>query len=81
MNIIKLFVKHKASLHNQDEDGQTALHRCVVRGHMDVAKYLMELDPHLKEVEDNRNKTAFEYLTANANDDFKVLLKPSQISP
>ena len=76
LNIVKLLIDSKANVELQDEDGQTALHRSAAGGHLDVSKLLLEKQPNLKEVADVKDKIPFEYLAKNANDDFKILLKP-----
>jgi len=81
MKIVELLIKHQAQLDLQDEDGQTALHRAAIRGHLDVCKYLLQKEPKLKEIPDNKDKIPFEYIPKNANDDFKLLLKPSLEKP
>ncbi|XP_036329316.1 ankyrin repeat domain-containing protein 39-like [Rhagoletis pomonella] len=76
LNVVKLLVGAKAKLQLQDEYGQTALHRAAIRGHLEVCKFLLEMDPKLKEIKDKKDKIAYEYIMENANDDFKILLKP-----
>lgn len=76
LNVVKLLIDSKANIELKDEDGQTALHRSAARGHLEVSKLLVEKQPNLKEVADNKDKIPFEYLAKNANDDFKILLKP-----
>ncbi|EDX11326.1 GD12144 [Drosophila simulans] len=76
LEIVKLLVEHKANLLLQDECGQTALHRAVMRGHLEVCRILLAKEPTLKLVKDKKDKIAFEYIMENANDDFKLLLKP-----
>ncbi|XP_065355561.1 ankyrin repeat domain-containing protein 39 [Calliphora vicina] len=76
LNVVKLLIDLKANIELKDEDGQTVLHRSAARGHLDVSKLLIENQPNLKEVQDNKDKIPFEYLAKNANDDFKILLKP-----
>jgi len=76
LEIVKLLVEHKANLLLQDESGQTALHRAVMRGHLEVCRILLAKEPTLKLVKDKKDKIAFEYIMENANDDFKLLLKP-----
>ncbi|KAH8413406.1 hypothetical protein KR009_010891 [Drosophila setifemur] len=76
LDIVKLLAEHRANLLLQDECGQSALHRAATRGHLEVCRFLLEKQPKLKLVEDKKNKIAFEYIMENANDDFKLLLKP-----
>lgn len=76
LNVVKLLIDAKANVELRDEDGQTALHRSAARGHLDVSKLLIEKQPNLKDVPDSKDKIPFEYLAKNANDDFKILLKP-----
>ena len=76
MNVVKHLLDSKANVELQDEDGQTALHRSAAGGHLCVSKLLLEKQPNLKEVADVKGKIPFEYLAKNANDDFKILLKP-----
>jgi len=47
-----------------------------MRGHLEVCRFLLQKEPTLKLVKDKKDKIAFEYITENANDDFKLLLKP-----
>ncbi|XP_022232645.2 ankyrin repeat domain-containing protein 39 [Drosophila obscura] len=76
LDIVKLLTEHKANLLLQDECGQSALHRAALRGHLEVCRYLLEQEPTLKQLKDKKDKFAFEYIMENANDDFKLLLKP-----
>ncbi|XP_067623049.1 ankyrin repeat domain-containing protein 39 [Eurosta solidaginis] len=76
LNVVKLLVDAKANLQLQDEYGQTALHRAAIRGHLEVCKFLLEKDPKLKQIADKKDKIPYEYIMENANDDFKILLKP-----
>uniref|UniRef100_A0A1I8N104 Uncharacterized protein n=1 Tax=Musca domestica TaxID=7370 RepID=A0A1I8N104_MUSDO len=76
LHIVKLLVNAHANVDKQDDDGQTALHRSAIGGHLEVSKFLLEKNPKLKDVADNKDKIPFEYLAKNANDDFKLLLKP-----
>lgn len=76
MDVVKFLIDSKANVELQDEDGQTALHRAAARGHLDVSRVLLEKQPKLKEIADVKEKIPFEYLAKNANDDFKILLKP-----
>ncbi|XP_037927864.1 ankyrin repeat domain-containing protein 39 [Teleopsis dalmanni] len=76
LDIVKFLITSKANIMLQDEDGQTVLHRAAARGHLDVIKYLVEIRPELKNVKDNKDKIPYECLSENANDDFKILLKP-----
>lgn len=66
----------KANVEIKDDNGQTALHRAAAGSHLDVSKLLLEKQPNLKEMSDNKDKIPFEYLVKNTNDDFKLLLKP-----
>ncbi|XP_017043801.1 ankyrin repeat domain-containing protein 39 [Drosophila ficusphila] len=76
LEIVKLLAEHKANLLLQDECGQSALHRAAMRGHLEVCRFLLQKEPALKLVKDKKDKIAFEYIMENANDDFKLLLKP-----
>lgn len=76
LSIVKLLLDAHANVEIQDEDGQTALHRSAIGGHIDVSKLLLDKEPKLKEIADTKDKIPFEYLAKNANDDFKILLKP-----
>uniref|UniRef100_A0A1B0AUK0 Uncharacterized protein n=1 Tax=Glossina palpalis gambiensis TaxID=67801 RepID=A0A1B0AUK0_9MUSC len=76
VTIVKLLVDSKAAIDLQDDDGETALHRAAASGHLEICKLLLELQPQLKDIADNKDKIPFEYLAKNANDDFKILLKP-----
>lgn len=77
MNIVKLLAEQpKANLLLQDECGQSALHRAALRGQLEVCRYLLQQQPALKLLKDKKDKIAFEYIMENANDDFKLLLKP-----
>lgn len=75
LNICKLLVAAKANLLIQDEDGETALHRAASRGQIEVSRFLIEKEPSLKQIKDNKSKIPYEYISENANDDFKLLLK------
>ncbi|XP_017095501.2 ankyrin repeat domain-containing protein 39 [Drosophila bipectinata] len=76
LDIVKLLAENKANLLLQDECGQSALHRAALRGHLEVCRFLLQKEPALKLVKDKKDKFAFEYIMENANDDFKLLLKP-----
>lgn len=77
LNIVKLLAEQpKANLLLQDESGQSALHRAAMRGQLEVCRYLLQQQPTLKLLKDKKDKIAFEYIMENANDDFKLLLKP-----
>lgn len=76
LNIVELLVNAQANLLLQDEDGQTALHRAAANSHVSVSKYLIDLQPNLKTIKDKRDQIPFDTLPRNANDDFKILLKP-----
>lgn len=77
LDIVKLLAEQpKANLLLQDECGQSALHRAALRGQLEVCRYLLKQQPALKLLKDNKDKIAFEYIMENANDDFKLLLKP-----
>lgn len=77
LNVVKLLVKKGAKLDFQDSDGRTALHRAAARGHMEVCKFLLDKQPALKQMKDKKDNIAYEYIMGNANDDFKMLLKPN----
>lgn len=77
MGIVKLLAEQpKANLLLQDECGQSALHRAALRDQLEVCRYLLKREPQLKLLKDKKDKIAFEYIMENANDDFKLLLKP-----
>ncbi|XP_030383954.1 ankyrin repeat domain-containing protein 39 [Scaptodrosophila lebanonensis] len=76
LDIVKLLAGNKANLLLLDESGQSALHRAAMRGQLEVCRYLLEQQPALKEIKDKKDKIPFEYIMENANDDFKLLLKP-----
>ncbi|XP_032591708.1 ankyrin repeat domain-containing protein 39 [Drosophila grimshawi] len=77
LNIVKLLVAQpKINLLLQDESGQSALHRAALRGQLEVCRFLLKKEPGLKLLKDEKDKIAFEYIMENANDDFKLLLKP-----
>ncbi|XP_017834903.1 ankyrin repeat domain-containing protein 39 [Drosophila busckii] len=77
LNIVKLLAQQpQVNLLLQDECGQSVLHRAALRGHLDVCRFLLEQQPELKLLKDKKDKIAYEYIMANANDDFKLLLKP-----
>ena len=76
LNVVELLIKHNAQIMLQDENGRTALHRAAERDRLEVCKFLLGKEPKLKEIKDGKEKIAYEYIMSNANDDFKLLLKP-----
>lgn len=76
LNIVELLVNAQANPLFQDEDGQTALHRAAANSHANISKYLIDLQPNLKTIKDKKDQTPFDVIPRNANDDFKLLLKP-----
>lgn len=77
LGIVKLLAEQpKVNLLVQDECGQSALHRAALRDQLEVCRYLLKREPQLKLLKDKKDKIAFEYIMENANDDFKLLLKP-----
>lgn len=77
LNIVKMLAEQpRINLLIQDECGQSALHRAALRDQLEVCRYLLKQQPELKLLKDKKDKIAFEYIMENANDDFKLLLKP-----
>eukprot|EP00794_Sanderia_malayensis_P013820 gene13820-15265_t len=59
-DVIKLLLDHGADPLLQNADGQTALHKATERRRDEVIELLLKICPKLKDVKDNRGRTAFE---------------------
>lgn len=69
---MKFLVEKKANCRLKDADGKTALHRAANNKHFEICKYLIEIEPSLKNEVDNHGKRPVDYVQ---NTEFVDLLK------
>ncbi|XP_049869328.1 ankyrin repeat domain-containing protein 39 [Pectinophora gossypiella] len=55
---VKILIQAGADIKMQDVDGETALHKAAANKNMEVFQLLLEICPHLAQVEDSKGETA-----------------------
>lgn len=65
-NIVNLLLSKNACTLTRDEDGQTALHRAAINGHIRIVEILLKNNENLKFIRDFKEQTPYDLVT----DDF-----------
>lgn len=68
---MKLLLQHQANAIICDSDGNTALHRATIGGHVDIARLLVGHDSRLLAIHNCKNASPWDLVTLERRDDFK----------
>lgn len=84
---ISALLKVGASIKTKDSEGKTALHLALLHKNLEIAQYLLKIDPSLFTTKDNQGHTPIQLMAANGNselvewldDERKLLTIPDYI--
>ncbi|XP_031554891.1 ankyrin repeat domain-containing protein 39-like [Actinia tenebrosa] len=62
IGVVNLLLRHQADPTLCDTDGQTALHKASEKGHKEIVQLLVDRNPGLQQIKDNRGRTALDII-------------------